>query len=319
MAASELALTTESTSTSRSSGLKQPRFVVILPNRKLQVESRVVVYPTDLDWEATKGVLRTPGSRLHTRDINQTLKTAGMEGGFSDQDLWRLVDLSLPKGNYSSPLQIAGPRENPYIWTDATVYSREQGRFDRLSEVAESMTLVPVTRNTGTATIKQEEQDTYAKYQDMLTAYVTGQLGPALAEEIATDVIGKAAIAYPEQTAAGLLSPALLYQMAHHKCVDVRRRRNKAQLYPIDTQLEKRPDQVAEREQNNTLLRQALLEAMKGLTGDQRTVITLRFLEDRSITDTAAAMNRREDAVRQLQVRALNNMRAVLDPDILLN
>ena len=48
------------------------------------------------------------------------------------------------------------------------------------------------------------------------------------------------------------------------------------------------------------------------MTGEQRQVIVYRFLQDRSIADTARLMEKNEDAVKQLQVRALRNMRKVL-------
>ena len=51
-----------------------------------------------------------------------------------------------------------------------------------------------------------------------------------------------------------------------------------------------------------------LADAMKSLTGDQQMVLHLRFILDRSVEDTAAAMGRSEDAVKNLQRRALAAM-----------
>jgi RNA polymerase sigma-70 factor (ECF subfamily) len=48
------------------------------------------------------------------------------------------------------------------------------------------------------------------------------------------------------------------------------------------------------------------------LTVEQRQVIALRFLQDRSIADTAALLGKHEDAIKQLQVRALRNLRKAL-------
>lgn len=55
-----------------------------------------------------------------------------------------------------------------------------------------------------------------------------------------------------------------------------------------------------------------LAAAMRGLTEDQQTVITLRFLLDRSVAETAITMNRSEDAVKNLQRRALGAMQRAL-------
>ena len=59
-------------------------------------------------------------------------------------------------------------------------------------------------------------------------------------------------------------------------------------------------------------LRHDLLLAMRELTGDQREVLELRFLLDKSVAETAIVMNRSEDAVKNLQRRALAAMQRVL-------
>ena len=59
-------------------------------------------------------------------------------------------------------------------------------------------------------------------------------------------------------------------------------------------------------------LRHDLLLAMRELTGDQREVLELRFLLDKSVAETAVVMNRSEDAVKNLQRRALAAMERAL-------
>jgi RNA polymerase sigma-70 factor (ECF subfamily) len=59
-------------------------------------------------------------------------------------------------------------------------------------------------------------------------------------------------------------------------------------------------------------LRHDLLLAMRELTGDQREVLELRFLLDKSVAETAIVMNRSEDAVKNLQRRALAAMQRAL-------
>jgi RNA polymerase sigma-70 factor (ECF subfamily) len=41
----------------------------------------------------------------------------------------------------------------------------------------------------------------------------------------------------------------------------------------------------------------------------QRQVIRMRFLDEKSIRDVAAALERSEGAIKQLQLRALENLR----------
>lgn len=59
-------------------------------------------------------------------------------------------------------------------------------------------------------------------------------------------------------------------------------------------------------------LRHDLAAAMQRLTADQQEVLSLRFLLDRSVEETAQLMNRSEDAVKNLQRRALAAMQRAL-------
>jgi RNA polymerase sigma-70 factor (ECF subfamily) len=59
-------------------------------------------------------------------------------------------------------------------------------------------------------------------------------------------------------------------------------------------------------------LRNDLVAAMRSLTEDQQTVLSLRFLLDKSVAETARLMDRSEDAVKNLQRRALAAMQRAL-------
>ncbi len=58
--------------------------------------------------------------------------------------------------------------------------------------------------------------------------------------------------------------------------------------------------------------RARLFSAVESLPEDQRKVILLRFGEEKSIREIATALNRSEGAVKQLQFRGLENLRARL-------
>jgi RNA polymerase sigma-70 factor (ECF subfamily) len=55
-----------------------------------------------------------------------------------------------------------------------------------------------------------------------------------------------------------------------------------------------------------------LFSAVEALPEDQRKVILLRFGEEKSIREIASDLNRSEGAVKQLQFRGLENLRARL-------
>ena len=59
-------------------------------------------------------------------------------------------------------------------------------------------------------------------------------------------------------------------------------------------------------------LHEDLQRAMRALTEDQQEVITMRFLLDKSVAETAVVMDRSEDAVKNLQRRALAAMQRAL-------
>ena len=58
--------------------------------------------------------------------------------------------------------------------------------------------------------------------------------------------------------------------------------------------------------------RARLFSAVEALPEDQRRVILLRFGEEKSIREIASALNRSEGAVKQLQFRGLETLRARL-------
>ena len=53
---------------------------------------------------------------------------------------------------------------------------------------------------------------------------------------------------------------------------------------------------------------ETLLETLRELPAEQQDCLVLRFLQSRSIAETAAALGRSEGAVKQLQLRAVRNL-----------
>jgi RNA polymerase sigma factor (sigma-70 family) len=66
----------------------------------------------------------------------------------------------------------------------------------------------------------------------------------------------------------------------------------------------------------DTPLRLTLIEALGQLPVKDRAVVVLRYWEDRSIEETAEAMNTTSAAVRTRCVRALGRLRALLGEDL---
>jgi len=57
----------------------------------------------------------------------------------------------------------------------------------------------------------------------------------------------------------------------------------------------------------------ALSQLVQGLPADQRRVVILRFVEQKSIKEIASELQRTEGAVKQLQFRALEKLRAQME------
>lgn len=69
-------------------------------------------------------------------------------------------------------------------------------------------------------------------------------------------------------------------------------------------------DAVTEREIENVERRASLFRFVDRLPADQRRVLVMRFGEERSIREIASALSRSEGAVKQLQWRGLQTLRA---------
>ncbi len=70
-------------------------------------------------------------------------------------------------------------------------------------------------------------------------------------------------------------------------------------------------------EDDAVLERHHLLAAMRELPAGQRAVLVLRFFDDLSVAETAAALDCSEGTVKSQTSRALDRMRRVLDPDMM--
>ena len=59
--------------------------------------------------------------------------------------------------------------------------------------------------------------------------------------------------------------------------------------------------------------RSRLFQLVDQLPSDQRRVVTMRFAEEKSIREIAQELGRSEGAVKQLQFRALEKLRAQME------
>ncbi len=163
---------------------------------------------------------------------------------------------------------------------------------------------------------KQMDQEAVVKafdlYASPLYNYASRLCGDSL---LADHIVGDVFARLLEQLAAGK-GPnsnlrAYLYETAYHLIVDEARLSNRRA--PLEALTSLKPDvhagQLGSEEQ--ILMEKALVAIQHDLTSDQRHVITLRFLEEFSLRETAAILGKDISHVKVIQSRALAKLRKV--------
>jgi RNA polymerase sigma-70 factor (ECF subfamily) len=139
---------------------------------------------------------------------------------------------------------------------------------------------------------------------------------PGEAEDLTQEVFLRALRSLPRFEDRGVPFTAYLLQIAHNLARD-RWRAGPTRLV-VTADLPDRattgpgPDSLAVESDR----RQVLISALDQLTPDHRAVLRLRILEGRTTSEVARLIHRSQAAVRQLQVRALAALRAVLGDDL---
>jgi RNA polymerase sigma-70 factor (ECF subfamily) len=154
----------------------------------------------------------------------------------------------------------------------------------------------------------------YDQYADRIYAYIYHRVGQA---EVAEDLTGQVFMRMLEAIRTGqgwrTSFSGWLYRIAHNLVVDYYRRRGRVTLIDID---EATPIRATEgdpvRSTESLLNREQLRAALFQLTEEQAEVITLRFMEERSIAEVADLMDKTEGAIKALQYRAVLALRRVM-------
>ena len=142
----------------------------------------------------------------------------------------------------------------------------------------------------------------YEAHVDRVYAYVLRRVQDRTeAEDLTADVFRQALTGLAGYEPRGIPFAAWLFRIAANRIAD--RWHERAREAPA----EKAPEPVAAAE----VERRAMLFQLVGrLPADQRRVVEARFAEQKSIREIAAELGRSEGAVKQLQVRALETLRA---------
>jgi RNA polymerase sigma-70 factor (ECF subfamily) len=132
----------------------------------------------------------------------------------------------------------------------------------------------------------------YDRCVDRVYAYVSRRTG---SRTVAEDHL-------PRFEWRGVPFTAWLFRIAANALADHWKREGRTSPEPP-------PDVPDEREYQDLERRVSLFQLVDRLPDAQRQVIQMRFVEERSIREVAAALDRSEGAVKQLQLRALESLR----------
>lgn len=153
--------------------------------------------------------------------------------------------------------------------------------------------------------------DVYDKYFEVVYAYVARRTHDrAATEDLTSEVFRKALQNLPRWKWTGAPFAAWLFRIASNLIADRARRaarEGNETLGPPNPTTAALADQHLELEAEERRAR--LFKWVAALAEDQRRVVMLRFGEERSIKEIANEMGRSEGAVKQLQLRALENLR----------
>ena len=145
--------------------------------------------------------------------------------------------------------------------------------------------------------------DLYERYVDRVYAFVSRRTGNrAVAEDITSEVFEQALRTIGRFEWRGVPAAAWLFRIASNAIADHWRDRAHDSHDPV-------PDVPDADELEQIESRIALSRHVEQLPDLQRQVIRMRFIDEKSIRDVAVALERSEGAVKQLQLRALENLR----------
>jgi len=174
--------------------------------------------------------------------------------------------------------------------------------------------------------------DIYEEYFEIVYAYVARRVrNRSTAEDLTSDVFHKALANLPKFKWTGAPFASWLFRIASNLIADLARRKaleadpasSPRVSKGVDTPsltvgLPPRSGSSSSKTQQSDLEEAerlaVLFRLVETLADDQRRVIAMRFAEEKSIKQIAAELGRSEGAVKQLQFRALRNLRKAISP-----
>jgi RNA polymerase sigma-70 factor (ECF subfamily) len=149
--------------------------------------------------------------------------------------------------------------------------------------------------------------DLYEIYFARVYAFIARRVGDRdVAEDLTSDVFHKALANLRRFEWRGAPFAAWLFRIAANAITDRSRHAGKEVV-------EDPPEAITEMNVEAIDHRSRLFQLVDQLPSDQRRVLAMRFAEEKSIREIAQELGRTEGAVKQLQFRALQNLRTGME------
>jgi RNA polymerase sigma-70 factor (ECF subfamily) len=153
-------------------------------------------------------------------------------------------------------------------------------------------------------------EELYNRYSPRIFGYLYQRLNGNIedAEDLTAEVFTKVYQKIDSFEVQGAPLSAWLFRIARNHLIDSARRRPNVAHTELESALTTVGGSVFHGVDQRMAM-ELIKSGLARLTPEQREVITLRFLEDKSIAETAAIVKRNEEAVKKLQSRGLAALR----------
>lgn len=151
----------------------------------------------------------------------------------------------------------------------------------------------------------------FDRHYQQVYVFVFCRVGDRMAaEDLVADVFVEAWRGIRRFVYRGVPIIAWLYRIAHNLTADFLKKRSRAKTQTLQDGWSGIPH--SEDESEKVAVWQTVTQAFRTLTADQQLVLVSRFMEGRTLAETAVMLGKSENAIKALEFRALRSVRKVL-------
>jgi RNA polymerase sigma-70 factor (ECF subfamily) len=156
-------------------------------------------------------------------------------------------------------------------------------------------------------------REVVARYGDALYGYIYGITGDqVVSEEVLGDTYLRMVEYIDRYTFYGAPFKAWLYRIAHNLAINAAKRASRlVGAVELDSAVRHETDPAVHME--GQFEAESLRAALTELTEEQQQVLLLRFVAEQRPAEVAQALGKTENAVKQMQFRALQSLRRLLE------